>query len=401
MITRMSNGWYLFDEHEVPRIIDALLVAGYQRLPHWFFVHGHNHITLQYSRRGISILAPPDVWEAYADLLNLGDGEVIAGRLDRLGWRRRPSYGFTGPSAAVYIMSSAVTGSELWLNIRGPKPYRVRAALDPLGVERLADDAPPHAPTTHRTGAPMYLLTTIAGSAPARYNPQCRPLCFLTSLVILRPMSLLICHRATRIGSRRGDEVSKSYTRPRICGGRQTQPPTTTPPKAGTATLKERSAAQEHFIDLCRLVGHPTPAESDPTGTQFTFEAGADRQRGGTGWADVWKRGFFAMEYTGKHADLDKAYQQLLQYRESLENPPLLIASDIDSIALHTNFTNTVKQVHRLTLDDLLTPVGLQRLRDVFYQPEAFRVPRTTEQVTLDAGREFAKLAALEAQFLH
>jgi hypothetical protein len=62
MITQMSNGWYMFDEYGVPRIIDALLVADYKRLPHWFFVHGHNHITLQYSRRGMSILAPPDIW---------------------------------------------------------------------------------------------------------------------------------------------------------------------------------------------------------------------------------------------------------------------------------------------------------------------------------------------------
>ncbi len=30
--------------------------------------------------------------------------------------------------------------------------------------------------------------------------------------------------------------------------------------------LKERSAAQAHFDDLCRLVGHPTPVEEDPTG---------------------------------------------------------------------------------------------------------------------------------------
>lgn len=32
----------------------------------------------------------------------------------------------------------------------------------------------------------------------------------------------------------------------------------------------------------------------------------------------------FALEYKGKHADLDKAYQQLLNYREDLQNPPLL-----------------------------------------------------------------------------
>ena len=78
-------------------------------------------------------------------------------------------------------------------------------------------------------------------------------------------------------------------------------------------TLKERSAAQEHFIDLCHLVGHETPAEADPTGERFGFEAGASKTQGGQGYADVWKRGFFAWEYKGKHADLDKAYQQLLQ----------------------------------------------------------------------------------------
>jgi hypothetical protein len=39
--------------------------------------------------------------------------------------------------------------------------------------------------------------------------------------------------------------------------------------------LKERSAAQEHFLDLCRLVEHPTPAEADPTGESFCFEKGA------------------------------------------------------------------------------------------------------------------------------
>ena len=45
-------------------------------------------------------------------------------------------------------------------------------------------------------------------------------------------------------------------------------------------TLKERSAAQEHFVDLCRLAGHPTPAESDAHGERFTLEAGAGKQRG-------------------------------------------------------------------------------------------------------------------------
>jgi hypothetical protein len=159
------------------------------------------------------------------------------------------------------------------------------------------------------------------------------------------------------------------------------------------ANLKERSAAQEHFIDLCRLVGHPTPAEMDPEGARFTFEAGAAKQGGGEGWADVWKRGAFAWEYKGRHANLDRAYDQLLQYREALQNPPLLIVSDMATIRIHTNFTNTVKTVYELTLDDLLAPAQLRVLRNAFFEPEQLRAPQTPEQVTQEAAAEFARLA--------
>ena len=161
------------------------------------------------------------------------------------------------------------------------------------------------------------------------------------------------------------------------------------------ATLKERSAAQEHFIDVCRVVGHATPAEADPKGEWFVFEAGADKTRGGHGWADVWKKGYFAWEYKGKHANLDRAYQQLLQYRESLLNPPLLVISDIDTIVIHTNFTNTVKRVVTLTLDDLLTLDGNKTLRAAFENPNAFKAEQTTEQVTQAAAAEFARMADL------
>ena len=59
----------------------------------------------------------------------------------------------------------------------------------------------------------------------------------------------------------------------------------------------------------------------------------------GSGWADVWKRGFFAWEYKRPHADLAAAYDQLLRYREALENPPLLVVCDMDRLVVHTNFT--------------------------------------------------------------
>jgi type II restriction/modification system DNA methylase subunit YeeA len=159
------------------------------------------------------------------------------------------------------------------------------------------------------------------------------------------------------------------------------------------ASAKERSAAQEHFIDLCRLIDHPTPMEADPAGAAFTFEAGAAKHGGGQGWADVWKKGRFAWEYKGQHANLDKAYDQLLQYREALQNPPLLIVSDMASIVIHTNFTDTVKHVITLTLDDLLQPAKLDVLRRAFTNPYTLRAKQTPEQVTQQAAAEFARLA--------
>ena len=93
--------------------------------------------------------------------------------------------------------------------------------------------------------------------------------------------------------------------------------------------LKESSASQEHFIDLCRLLDEPTPAEADPAGEWYCFECGARKDTGGDGWADVWKRGCFAWEYKGRRADLDAAFNQLRQYALALENPPLLIVSDM------------------------------------------------------------------------
>jgi hypothetical protein len=58
------------------------------------------------------------------------------------------------------------------------------------------------------------------------------------------------------------------------------------------SALTERAAAQSHFIDLCRLLDEPTPAEADSDGR--AYEKGATKTAGGRGWADVWKRGHFA-----------------------------------------------------------------------------------------------------------
>ncbi|HRY15636.1 MAG TPA: class I SAM-dependent DNA methyltransferase, partial [Candidatus Competibacteraceae bacterium] len=159
------------------------------------------------------------------------------------------------------------------------------------------------------------------------------------------------------------------------------------------STLKERSAAQEHFIDLCQLLGVKTPAEEDPHGEWFTFEKGAKKTGGGDGWADVWRRHCFAWEYKGKHRDLGAALRQLQQYALALENPVLLIVSDMETIEIHTNFPNTVNKTYSLTLDDLADPAQFNRLKWAFLEPERLRPNKTRESVTKDAATLMGSLA--------
>ena len=157
--------------------------------------------------------------------------------------------------------------------------------------------------------------------------------------------------------------------------------------------LKESAAAQEHFIDLCRLLGEPTPAEADPAGEWYCFERGARKDSGGDGWADVWKRGCFAWEYKGRRADLDAAFNQLRQYALALENPPLLIVSDMARFRIRTNWTNSVSKTHEFTLDDLADGATRDKLKWAMSNPERLRPGETRQAVTERAAATFAEIA--------
>jgi hypothetical protein len=160
------------------------------------------------------------------------------------------------------------------------------------------------------------------------------------------------------------------------------------------ATLKERSGSQEHFIDLCRLLNEPTPAESDPTGAFYCFERGAKKAGGGDGWADVWKRDCFGWEYKGKRKNLQEAFKQLQLYTPSLLYPPLLIVSDMEQIIIHTAFPGTVPNEHHLTLESLRDPAQVQLLKWALSDPEQLRPTRTTAALTEIAARQLGALAS-------
>ncbi|MGH7211039.1 MAG: type IIL restriction-modification enzyme MmeI, partial [Acetobacteraceae bacterium] len=154
----------------------------------------------------------------------------------------------------------------------------------------------------------------------------------------------------------------------------------------------ERAACHEHFIDLCALVGEPTP-NTDPDGATYAFEKGATKATGGDGWADVWRKGCFAWEYKGKHRDLDAAYRQLLQYTGALGNPPLLVVSDMARFVVRTNWTNAISERHDILLADLADPARLHLLKAVLSDPDRLRPAKTREALTSEAAGAFAELA--------
>ncbi len=124
-----------------------------------------------------------------------------------------------------------------------------------------------------------------------------------------------------------------------------------------------------------------------PPATTFSFEKGAAKHGGGDGFADVWKKGFFGWEYKGKHKDLDAAYDQLLLYRDALENPPLLVVCDMDRIVIHTNFTDTAPATHEIPpRPDWRSPGSLEILRAVFFDPEKLKPGKTSEAITQEAA---------------
>ncbi|MFG1297698.1 class I SAM-dependent DNA methyltransferase [Xanthobacter variabilis] len=165
--------------------------------------------------------------------------------------------------------------------------------------------------------------------------------------------------------------------------------------------LKERAAAQEHFIDLCRLLGEKTPAEVDSEGRDYAFEVGATKTTGGKGFADVFKRGCFGWEYKGTHANLDNAFAQLQRYAVALDNPPLLIVSDVGTtIRIHTNWTNSVSKVYEIPISELEDAEKRQWLKAAFADPEVLRPTKTRQQLTEEVAGNFAELArSLRARY--
>lgn len=158
----------------------------------------------------------------------------------------------------------------------------------------------------------------------------------------------------------------------------------------GTASrLNERAGAQPHFLDLCRLLGVDEPTDPD----NYCFERGLWGVTKGRRYADVWMRGHFAWEYKAPGGDLGEALKQLMQYALPLENPPLLVVSDRETIQIHTHFTGHPSVRYDIALPEIREPRKLALLRSVFRSPRDFRPRDTTQELTAALAASFAEIA--------
>jgi hypothetical protein len=153
--------------------------------------------------------------------------------------------------------------------------------------------------------------------------------------------------------------------------------------------LNERQGAQPHFIDLCQLLGVPTPGSSgDYIFEQDTLILGEAR-----GYADVFYRDHFAWENKAPGKNLDSALKQLLTYSLALSNPPLLVVCDRLTIRIHTQFNGHPSEVHTVLLAELAQPEKQALLRRLWTAPESFRPKKTSRDITEAAAKSFATLA--------
>lgn len=173
----------------------------------------------------------------------------------------------------------------------------------------------------------------------------------------------------------------------------QPQEPTLTPmqfiAKWQDTAFGEKQASQEMFLDLCALVGHPTPAAYGRP-ELFTFEKPVPG-----GFADAYKEGHFAWEFKSSDRQLEEGMRQTIRYAAELKNPPLLIVSTFRTIRIRTNFRGKERVIHEIPVALIYQPGNLEKLRWAFFDPDRLEPESTVEQVTQETANLFYQVVEI------
>ena len=185
-----------------------------------------------------------------------------------------------------------------------------------------------------------------------------------------------------------GLDMSAGGSFPGISPGKPRLSPEQFVAKWRNAEFGEKQASQEMFLDICALVGHPTPVQHGNSQV-FTFEKWVPG-----GFADAYLEGHFGWEFKGSDADLDEGLLQLLRYQVHLKTPPLLIVSSFRTIWIQTNFPGMETVRHEIPVAALDQQEHLEKLRHAFFAPAEFLPGRTVDTVTKETSDLFQAIVA-------
>jgi len=182
-------------------------------------------------------------------------------------------------------------------------------------------------------------------------------------------------------------------------------------------SASELATAQSFVIDLCELLGvpkpHPTPAQDYMFERPVTFSHGDGSSSAGR--IDCYKRGHFVLEAkklkAGSHTKgfddgLLRARSQGEDYARALPadegRPPFILVVDVGTvIEVYAEFSRSGgtytpfpdPRSHRILLADLVKPELLERLRQIWTQPDDLNPALIAAKVTREVSNQLALLA--------
>ncbi len=186
-------------------------------------------------------------------------------------------------------------------------------------------------------------------------------------------------------------------------------------------TASELSSSQTFILDLCTLLGVPTPLPSQEQDYMFerpiTFQHGDGSTSAGR--IDCYRRSAFVWEskklrntpVAGKRFDIAllAARAQAENYARALPQaeitqgrPPFLVVADIGHVLeIYADFTQSGATYtpfpdprhHRITLADLHDPAIRERLSKIWLDPLALDPSRASARVTREVSEQLAGLA--------
>lgn len=129
------------------------------------------------------------------------------------------------------------------------------------------------------------------------------------------------------------------------------------------ADLKKRSARRNR---ICRLLKSPLQRMPTLPASWYAFERGATNTTGGEGWRTS---GSASTSGGRRQAEGSQPLPSRNFSSHCARNPPLLVVCDLDRFRIHTNWTNSISEVHEFGLDDLRAANVPQKLEWMFSDP--------------------------------